>query len=56
MKLNQKEMNELRKEINMVFQDPYSSLDPRMTTGELIEEPMIIHNIGTPWKNEKTSN
>ena len=56
MKLNQKEMNELRKEINMVFQDPYSSLDPRMTTGELIEEPMIIHNIGTPEERKKTSN
>lgn len=53
MKLNQKEMNELRKEINMVFQDPYSSLDPRMTTGELIEEPMIIHNIGTPEERKK---
>lgn len=48
MGLEQKEMNELRREINMVFQDPYSSLDPRMTTGDLIEEPMIIHNIGTP--------
>ena len=53
MKLNQKEMNELRKEINMVFQDPNSSLDPRMTTGELIEEPMIIHNIGTPEERKK---
>lgn len=47
MKIGPKEMNALRKEINMVFQDPYSSLDPRMTTGDLIEEPMIIHNIGT---------
>ena len=53
MKLDTKKMNALRKEINMVFQDPYSSLDPRMTTGELIEEPMIIHNIGTPEERKK---
>ncbi len=53
MKLDKKEMNALRKEINMVFQDPYSSLDPRMTTGDLIEEPMIIHNIGTPEERKK---
>ncbi len=46
--LDRKEMASLRQEINMIFQDPYSSLDPRMTTGDLIEEPMIIHNIGTP--------
>lgn len=46
--LGKNEMDKLRREINIVFQDPYSSLDPRMTTGDLIEEPMIIHNIGTP--------
>ncbi|XCP85037.1 oligopeptide/dipeptide ABC transporter ATP-binding protein [Roseburia hominis] len=53
MGLERKEMNALRQEINMVFQDPYSSLDPRMTTGDLIEEPMIIHNIGTPEERKK---
>lgn len=46
--LGRREMNGLRKEINMIFQDPYSSLDPRMTTGDLIEEPMRIHKLGTP--------
>ena len=45
MKLNQKEMNELRKEINMVFQDPYSSLNPRMTVGQIIGEGLMAHNI-----------
>lgn len=45
--LGRREMNGLRKEINMIFQDPYASLDPRMTTGALIEEPMVIHNMGT---------
>lgn len=53
MGLNRSEMNSLRKEINIIFQDPYSSLDPRMTTGDLIAEPMKIHNIGTPQEREE---
>lgn len=53
MKLNRSEMNSLRKEINIIFQDPYSSLDPRQTTGEIIAEPMKIHNIGTPKEREE---
>jgi oligopeptide transport system ATP-binding protein len=53
MGLNRNEMNSLRKEINIIFQDPYSSLDPRMTTGDLIAEPMKIHNIGTPQEREE---
>ena len=36
-----------------IYQDPYSSLDPRMTTGDLIAEPMKIHNIGTPQEREE---
>lgn len=31
----------------MIFQDPYASLNPRFTVGEIIEEPMIIHKMGT---------
>lgn len=53
MGLGKKEMDQLRREINIIFQDPYSSLDPRMTTGDLIEEPMKIHNIGTPEERKK---
>jgi oligopeptide/dipeptide ABC transporter ATP-binding protein len=45
--LSQREMKKLRKELNIVPQDPYSSLDPRKTAGYLIEEPMTIHGIGT---------
>ena len=45
--LSQKEMIPYRKELQMIFQDPYASLNPRFTVGEIIEEPMIIHNMGT---------
>ena len=39
------ELKAFRKDMQMIFQDPYASLNPRMTVGEIIEEPMIIHNI-----------
>ncbi|WZL73816.1 dipeptide ABC transporter ATP-binding protein [Clostridiaceae bacterium 35-E11] len=54
--LSEKEMKKMRKDIQIIFQDPYSSLDPRKTTGSIIEEPMKIHNIGTPKeRKEKVS-
>ena len=37
----------------MIFQDPYASLNPRMTVGEIIREPMEIHNIGTPKERDE---
>ena len=40
-----KELKEFRKKMQMIFQDPYASLNPRMTVGEIIREPMDIHNI-----------
>ncbi|MBQ1307695.1 MAG: dipeptide ABC transporter ATP-binding protein [Erysipelotrichaceae bacterium] len=39
------ELKAFRKNVQMIFQDPYASLNPRMTVGEIIMEPMIIHNI-----------
>ena len=46
-KLSNKKMFSYRKKMQMIFQDPYASLNPRFTVGEIIEEPMIIHKMGT---------
>lgn len=43
--LKGKDLKQLRQEMQIVFQDPYSSLNPRMTIGAILEEPLIIHNI-----------
>ena len=42
---SQKELRKARKDLQVIFQDPYSSLNPRMTVEELIGEPLIVHNI-----------
>ena len=41
--LNPAELQKLRREMRIIFQDPLSSLDPRMTVGEIIQEPLLIH-------------
>ena len=44
-KLNSKELRKYRKQAQIVFQDPYSSLNPRISIGEAIAEPMLVHGI-----------
>ncbi|ELZ38017.1 peptide ABC transporter ATPase [Halorubrum saccharovorum DSM 1137] len=41
------DMNAFRRRAQVMFQDPFSSLDPRMTAGEIITEPLAIHGVGT---------
>ena len=41
-----KELIPLRREMQMIFQDPFASLNPRMTVREILEEPLIIHQVG----------
>lgn len=41
--LSKKELNKAREDMQIIFQDPYSSLNPRMTVGQIIGEPLIIH-------------
>jgi oligopeptide transport system ATP-binding protein len=51
--LSNNKMMPYRKRMQMIFQDPYDSLNPRCTVGEIIEEPLIIHHMGTPEERKK---
>jgi oligopeptide transport system ATP-binding protein len=42
------ELRRTRKDMQMIFQDPYASLNPRMTVMDIVSEPMNVHNIGDP--------
>ncbi|MDI6835695.1 MAG: ATP-binding cassette domain-containing protein, partial [Rhizobiaceae bacterium] len=45
--LNKREIREMRKTVQMIFQDPFASLNPRMTVGQAIAEPYLEHRMGT---------
>jgi oligopeptide transport system ATP-binding protein len=44
-KLSKEELRKMRRDMQIIFQDPYSSLNPRMTVGDIIGEPLEIHNL-----------
>jgi len=44
-KLSKREIQRLRKDIQIIFQDPYSSLNPRLSIGQILIEPMEVHNL-----------
>lgn len=51
--LSPKEMKPLRKKMQMIFQDPYASLNPRMTVGDIVGEPLDIHNMTSSRQQRK---
>lgn len=52
-KLGKEELRKLRREMQIIFQDPYASLNPRMTVGDIIGEPLEIHGVATGAKKEE---
>lgn len=52
-KMSRSELKKVRKDIQMIFQDPFASLDPRMTIGQIITEPLVIHKIGSGASRKK---
>ena len=45
MKLKSEQMRRMRRHMQLIFQDPFASLDPRMTAGQIIGEPLLVHNL-----------
>ncbi len=53
-KLKGREMRSMRRNMQLIFQDPYASLDPRMTAGDIAGEPLLVHNLvkGNEYKEQ----
>ena len=50
-KIHGKDLRRLRKQMQMIFQDPYASLNPRMTAGKIVLEPLLIHEENSRYEN-----
>jgi len=46
MSMNGKDLDRMRRRISMIFQDPFASLNPRMTIGSIVGEPLLVHEAG----------
>jgi len=52
-KLRSRQLKALRREMQIIFQDPYSSLNPRMTIGDIVGEPLVVHRIARGKEREQ---
>jgi len=55
-KMSKQELRKIRRDIQMVFQDPFASLNPRHTVQRILEEPLIVHGIGSKEERKKRVN
>jgi ABC-type oligopeptide transport system ATPase subunit len=53
-KLRREALRATRREMQIVFQDPYASLNPRMTIGDIVGEPLLVHGLGTRQRRRRT--
>ncbi|MGB9698862.1 MAG: ABC transporter ATP-binding protein [Thermodesulfobacteriota bacterium] len=53
LQFNAERLRQMRRQMQIIFQDPYSSLNPRKTVGSIIGEPLVIHKIGTKKEQEE---
>ncbi|RNB86322.1 ABC transporter ATP-binding protein [Brevibacillus panacihumi] len=53
MKLKHEDLRKIRRDMQIVFQDPFASLNPRHNVEKILEEPLIVHKIGTPAERKK---
>lgn len=52
-RLSGEELRKARRDMQLVFQDPFASLNPRKSVGQILEDPLIVHGIGTPAERRK---
>jgi ABC-type oligopeptide transport system ATPase subunit len=52
--MKKEDLRRMRREMQIVFQDPYASLNPRMTVGNIVAEPLLVHKVGNRDRRRKT--